>query len=526
MRALYRGMKDPFRAYRKCAFIAVRQTIGTQRRHNPEPPSTTPVFSNTLKRITSRLARRLVLLLPLVLTGHAHGEELPAALDASLTRAGIPRTAVAVLVQDVDGGPALLEHRSTQAMNPASVMKLVTAFAALDQLGPAFSWTTRISSATDASPRREVLPGDLFITGGGDPRLSRERLWLLLRDLRAQGIRRIAGDVITDRSFFRLPPHDPGAFDRRPLRPYNVGPDALNVDYGAVSVRFRPSSDGVGAVIDPLPTGLSLNSHIRRVGNGSCGDPTAQLSATTSVAGNGDTNLSIEGNLPLACTEAFDWNFAPLPPEQLFEGLFRSLWRELGGELDGRFRDGRTPPDARLLAESRSSSLPEVLRDMNKWSNNVIARTLLATLGATAEPGEDSPTAGARRVVRSLSANGIDTEQLVIENGAGLSRIERITARSLGQLLVAAWRSRTMPELIASLPIAGIDGTASKRLTDSPARGSAHVKTGTLDGVRSLAGYVLARNGHRYAVVLLINHPNASAGRDSQDAVLEWVANR
>lgn len=492
----------------------------------PTPLRQPLTFANTLNEIASRLARRLILLLPLVLAGHAHGEEWPAALDASLASAGIPRSAVAILVQDVAGGPPLLEHRSTEAMNPASVMKLVTTFAALDQLGPAFSWTTRVSSGTDAKLQDGVLHGDLYVTGGGDPRLSRERLWLLLRELRAQGIRRIAGDVITDRSLFRLPPHDPGAFDRRPLRPYNVGPDALTVDYGAVTVQFRPSGEGVSATVDPLPTGLALDIRIRRTGNGGCGDPTAQLTATTTVNPAGDAVLRIDGNLPPACTDAFDWNFAPLPPDRLFAGLFRSLWRELGGELGGRFRDGATPPGARLLAESRSPSLAEVLRDMNKWSNNVIARTLLATLGATAEPGEDAPSAGARRVARSLAANGIDTDQLVIENGAGLSRIERISARSLGQLLIASWHSRTMPELVASLPIAGVDGTARKRVAGSPAQGAAHVKTGTLDGVRSLAGYVQARNGHRYAVILLINHPNAGASRNSQDAVLEWVENR
>lgn len=518
-------MKGLFRNHQKRIFIAARQTIERQQRHNPGSPPSPSYCVKNLKRITSCRVCSLVLLL-LALVNHAHGEEWPLALDASLSRANIPRTAVAVLVQDLSGGPALLEHRSTKAMNPASVMKLVTAFAALDQLGPGFSWTTRLSGAAGVKPQGGVLPGDLFITGGGDPRLSRERLWLLLRELRAQGIRRIAGDVVTDRSFFRLPPHDPAAFDRRPLRPYNAGTDALAVDYGAVNVRFRPFADGVSATIDPMPAGLSLSSHIRRTGNGGCGDPAAQLNATTSTSASGDTTLHIDGNLPPACTEAFDWNFAPLPPDRLFEGLFRTLWQELGGELDGHFRDGRTPPDARLLAETRSPSLPEVLRDMDKWSNNVIARTLLATLGATEAPGEDSVAAGARRVVRSLAANGVDTDQLVIENGAGLSRNERISAASLGQLLVAAWRSRTMPELIASLPIAGIDGTASKRLAGSPAQGSAHVKTGTLDGVRSLAGYVLARNGRRYAAVLLINHPNAGASRDSQDALLEWVANR
>ena len=166
------------------------------------------------------------------------------------------------------------------------------------------------------------------------------------------------------------------------------------------------------------------------------------------------------------------------------------------------------------------------IRDMNKWSNNVIARHVLATLGATAEPEQDSVAAGGRVVEQSLRAGGVDTSGFVIENGAGLSRSARISAHSLGQLLLSAWRSPTMPELLASLPIAGVDGTARRRLANSPAAGHAHIKTGTLDGVRSLAGYVLARDGQRYAVVLMINHPNAGATRDAQDALLEWVTAR
>jgi len=460
----------------------------------------------------------------LVLAGPTWATGWPSALDASLARAGIPRSASAVLVQDVDAPVPLLAHRSEDAMNPASVMKLVTAYVALDRLGPAFTWKTRLAS--DAEIRNGTLHGDLFITGSGDPRLSRERLWLLLRELRAQGIRRIAGDVVGDRSFFRLPPHDPAAFDLRPLRPYNAGADALTVDYGAVRVRLIPTATGVLASSDPLPAGLALDSRIKHPingGTGNCGDPLAQLvaSKTDTPAG---VRLTLDGTLPQGCTEPFDWNLAPLPPDRLFEGVFRTLWRELGGEIGGRFRDGRTPPTAHQLAETVSPNLPEVLRDMNKWSNNVIARQVLATLGALAEPGEDSVAAGARQIQRTLAANGIETAGLVVENGAGLSRSERISATTLGQLLLAAWKSRTMPELMSSLPIAGVDGTARRRLPNSPAAGFAHVKTGTLNDVRSLAGYVLARNGHRYAVVLMINHPNADAARDAQDALLEWVA--
>lgn len=463
----------------------------------------------------------LSLILPILAATSAHAETWPQALEASLARTGVPRSAAALLVQDVDVPAPLIAHRSGEAMNPASVMKLVTSYAALERLGPAFNWNTRVAGSADIS--NGILRGDLFVTGGGDPRLSRERLWLLLRELRAQGIRRIGGDVITDRGFFRLPHHDPAAFDQRPLRPYNAGADALSVDYGAMRIRVVPTPSGAIATSDPLPAGITLDSRIRRTSSVSCGDPTAQLAATKAETPAG-LQLNIEGSLPQGCVEPFDWNIAPIPPDRLFEGVFRTLWQELGGQIDGRFRNGPTPPQARPLAGTVSPNLPEVLRDMNKWSNNVIARQVLATLGALAEPGEDSITAGIAVVKSTLTANGIGTAGLVIENGAGLSRSERVSADTLGQLLISAWRSRTMPELVASLPVAGVDGTARRRLPNSPAAGYAHVKTGTLDGVRSLAGYVLARNGHRYAIVLMINHPNAGAARDVQDALIEWVA--
>ena len=264
----------------------------------------------------------------------AHGETWPAGLDAGLARAGIPRSATGLLVRDLDAPAPLLSHRGSEAMNPASVMKLVTAYVALDQLGPTFTWKTRISGNGDI--RNETLKGNLFITGSGDPRLSRERLWLLLRDLRSRGIRRIDGDVITDRSLFRLRSHDPAAFDQRPLRPYNVGADALNVDYGAILLRFTPTSSGAELSSAPLPARLALDNRIRRNGNSSCTDPLAQLTASTTDTASGIL-LTLDGSLPQGCTETFDWNLAPLPPAQLFEELFRSLWQELGGEIGGKF---------------------------------------------------------------------------------------------------------------------------------------------------------------------------------------------
>lgn len=236
----------------------------------------------------------------------------PAALESSLARTAIPRAATAVLVQDVDSATPVLAHRTREAMNPASVMKLVTTYAALEQLGPTFAWKTRI--ATEAPVRSGVLKGNLHVIGGGDPRLSRERLWLLLRELRSRDIRRIEGDVVTDRRFFQLPPHDPGAFDQRPLRPYNAPADALNIDYGALPLRLMPNAAGAEVGIDLRPAGLNLDNRIRRGGAGPCPDPAALLTADSRSGANGSSILTLEGSLPPACTAAFDWNLAPLPP--------------------------------------------------------------------------------------------------------------------------------------------------------------------------------------------------------------------
>ncbi|MDD3353163.1 D-alanyl-D-alanine carboxypeptidase/D-alanyl-D-alanine-endopeptidase [Zoogloea sp.] len=444
----------------------------------------------------------------------------PHSVETSLRDNRIPDSAVSLLVLPVDGAKPLIAHRADEAMTPASVMKVVTAWAALENLGPAHVWQTRLLASE--AQRDGVLTGNLHIVGGGDPRLSRERLWQMLRDLRMRGVQRIAGDVLIDRSVFRLPPHDPAAFDQRPLRPYNMGADALQVDYGALPVRLTPTPTGARILMDPPFEGLQLESQVQRSG-GVCADPTAGLGATTERTGSGIT-LRIEGTLPEACTQDFVWNLSPVSPTRLFEALFRSLWHELGGEIDGQFRDAPAPSHTTLLTESPSPPLAEVIRDMNKWSNNVIARHLLATLGNLEHGDEDSVSRGVRKIVDTLRSSGISTAGLVIENGSGLSRRERISARSLAQVLQHAWRGRHMPELLASLPIAGVDGTARKRFAGTPASGNAHIKTGTLDGVRSLAGYVLGVSGRRYIVVMMINHTHAAASREAQNLLLEWVA--
>lgn len=450
----------------------------------------------------------------------ADGQDiLPIGVSLALEHARIPVSAVAIRVQPVDSAQPSLSVNADTPMNPASVMKLVTAFAALERLGTTHTWQTRV--ATSATMRDGVLEGDLYLIGGGDPVLAYERMWKLLHRLRALGVNSVAGDIVLDGSALTLPPHDPDAFDGRGTRPYNSGPHGLLLHYNTLQLALAPgrlANEGVSVATEQPLDGVIIDNRLTTSG-ASCGIWYRDLEARIESG----RRLVLSGSLPASCG-ARTWSAAPLPPADYGVALVEGLWKEMGGQVGGTVRAGVAAAGARILLADDSPPLADVVRDMNKWSSNVIARQLLATLGASQpDTGIDMVTAGARIALGQLATAGIDTRGLVIENGAGLSRIERIRADSLAQLLLTAWQRPWMPEFIAALPVAGQDGTARRRLLDSPARGRAHIKTGTLNGVRAIAGYVLDRDGRRHAVVMMVNHPEAPNTAAAQDALLEWV---
>lgn len=467
------------------------------------------------------LTRLFVALMLVCAALGTRAQALPEPVRAPLAAAGVPEDAVAIWVQAVDAPQPRLALNADRAMNPASVMKLVTAYAALRHLGPAHTWTTQV--ATDGPLRDGLLEGNLYLTGGADPMLSYERLWKLLRQLRALGIERVAGDIVLDGSALRLPTHDPAAFDGRALRPYNSGAHGLLMHFNTLQLRLIPGT-GAGRPVElaalPSLTGLQIDNRITTTA-GACGVWYGDLDATVEPGPEGP-RLVLLGSLPASCGQR-DWATAPLSPEQYAQALVASLWAEVGGRVTGTVRSGSTPPATHVLMTESSPPLADVVREMNKWSSNVIARQLLASLGAASPAAIDMVAAGADSARTELADAGIDTHPLVIENGSGLSRHERVSARLLGELLMAAWRSPVMPEFIAALPIAGIDGTARRRLGDSPARGHAHIKTGSINEVRAFAGYVLDRHGRRHVVAMLVNHPQAGATHPAQDALVEWI---
>ena len=459
---------------------------------------------------------RAALLACLIVATAAVARELPPPVKAALTRAGVPAAAVAAVVEPVDAGPVVVSHNASAPMNVASVMKLVTGFAALEMLGPAFTFRTDV--LLRGALAGGVLDGDVVIRGGGDPKLTYERLWQIAHQLRARGLREIKGDVILDRAYFAAQPHDPARFDNDPRRAYNVGPDALLVNFQVVNFTFIPGANGVRVTGEPDLPNIEIASNIA-ASSEPCGAWRRGL--RHEVHANGlVTTVLFSGSYPAGCGER-SWPLAVLDGPRFTEAALRWVWSESGGVLRGRVRAGGTPTEARPFYRHESEPLGSLVRDMNKFSNNVVARHLFLALSA--ERGAPGDTLASARIVDEwLTRRGVDTSTLVMENGSGLSRDERASAQTIASVLRTAWASPVMPELVASLPIFAVDGTLKSRRAED-ARGRAHLKGGTLQDVQSTAGYVLDRRGRRWVVVMVVNHPAAGAAQPALDALVEWV---
>jgi D-alanyl-D-alanine carboxypeptidase/D-alanyl-D-alanine-endopeptidase (penicillin-binding protein 4) len=453
----------------------------------------------------------------LVASGALAQQAFPIEVETALARAKVPRESVTMLVADADGvRPPRLAWRSQVQVNPASIMKVVTTYAALDLLGPAYSWNTPVY--VDGTVSNGVLNGNLYIKGQGDPKLVLERVWLLLRRVQGLGITTVSGDIVLDRSAFEnTAENDPAAFDGEPLRPYNASPDALLVNFKSVSMTFTPERGGQLARIsyDPPLASVSMQPTLP-LAPGECGDWRAALRPDFS-----DPNrIRFNGGLPAACGEK-SWAVAYADPRTYGLRAIGGMWAEMGGRVGGQMRDGRVPPGLKPAFEFGSPPLAEVIRDINKYSNNVMAQQVFLTLGLTQK--NRGTFEASRNALSQWWRDRVGTGEAppVFDNGSGLSREERISAAALGKMLQMAWRSPVMPELVSSLPASGVDGTLKRRAFRSG--GAAHLKTGTLRDSSGIAGYVHGASGRRYVLVAIANGENAGAARAAFDALVEWA---
>lgn len=465
---------------------------------------------------------RFVVALPLsIAVATAAAQALPPQLQKAWQATALPQSALSLVVREIGAGTLVSVNPQTPR-NPASVMKMVTTWTGLSGLGPDYQWrTTLLARGGGRVDAQGTLRGPLYVKAGGDPSLTIQDLWNLLRELRLRGIKNL-GDVVVDRSVFGNVATDPGAFDDSPYHPYNASPDAMMVNLGAVRLLFEPDAAAKKwiPILDPPLRGLRLDGGVQW-SNGRCaGAPVVAVTETASADG---VVINASGTVAGSCGEFSVYRLALSQPAY-FSALFRMLWRDLGGTLARGVESGTVPATAQPIVWHDSEPLSNVIRVINKYSNNVMARTLLLTIGAEENGPGATTTSGAAAALAILADQHVDTAGWRIVNGAGLARESRLTAGGLAGMLDTAWQSPLMPEFVSSLAIAGMDGTVRRRLRGEHTRGVAHLKTGTLRDASSLAGYVLSGSGRRYVVVSFVNNENATAARAFDDAVIAWLA--
>ena len=460
-------------------------------------------------------------------------QNLPSSVAQALSRAGVPRDAVSFEVRSLNAESApRLSHRATAAMNPASVMKLVTTYSALDILGPDFTWKTGFY--TDGSLGKGVLNGNLIIKGGGDPKWVLERIEENFKTLQTLGVQRITGDIILDNSVFELSEKNSADFDGEPMRPYNSAPDGLLVNFKALILKFLPDpqTQTIRVLSEPPMADVAIDAQVTATTDG-CGDWRSGLRADFS----NPNKVHFSGNYSVRCGEN-TWPVAYIEPASYAVRVVKAMHKASGGVLDGKVRYGTMPRTALLLWQAPSLPLSQIIADVNKFSNNVMAQQIFLTLSAQYSNFNSSlHLPGAPRTgnfVRSAATVqnwwrdrfGRAVKAPTLDNGSGLSRKERITAQSLSELLRLAATRPNSDVFVNSLSVAGVDGTATnmaKRGIAVNAVGNARLKTGTLRDVAAVAGYATGKSGKRYSVVGLINHLNAGAARPALDALVEWA---
>ena len=482
---------------------------------------------------------------------------LPESVEQLIKKSSISKEAITVSVEKISRqntpgskyiSSEVLSWQEDKPMNPASTMKLVTSLAAMEMLGPQYRWKTDLF--TNGQIQGDTLKGDLLLKGSGDPKLIPEEINKLLSNLKGLGIKKISGDLIFDRTAYEKPQKESSFSDGETQRSYNASPDALLFAFNSLSFQFFPNTDNDLVLIKQTPrlANLKIDNNLKVVDNPFCVDWKKDIHMSLDRQTNGSWLATFNGLYPSGCKSAA-WNVVASDIDSFLAQSVIAAWEDAGGIWlkTPTVKTGNLTKSFRPIMTHFGIPLYESVKDINKLSNNVMAKQLFLTISLE-KSGKASNTENSEKIVRDwLKKSNLDMPELVMENGSGLSRIERISSKHLNDILVLGLNSESRSYYTESLPIAGVDGTMKHRLLDkikkylpnkkensllktntqsfpeTLQKYGAYIKTGSLMDVRSISGYVVSRTGEVYAVTSFINHPNANTGRNIHDALLAWL---
>jgi len=474
-----------------------------------------------------------VFIITLMTTSHfassteiANLNKLPSTVQKLLKNYKIPEQSLSLFIKEIDQRQPLMTLNADIPRNPASTIKIITTFAGLELLGPTYSWQTKFY--LDGTLADYTLDGNLVMQGGGDPFLVSEAFWHILFTLQAKGLKHINGDLLIDDGEFEDEVGSPADFDNKPYRAYNVFPDAALVNFRVHQFNFVPQKDSLHIYADPPAATMKINNKVKLT-KGRCRGKHRHIKHDVVTHGH-QTLITFTGDYPRSCGHQ-NLLRTIMPNDQYVFGVFKSLWENMGGTITGTVGKTRINGEKPFYVAT-SRPLTEIITYINKYSNNVMARQLLLTIGKEMQEsnGKDkgSKTLGRQAIKEWLVSIGIPAPELVLDNGSGLSRKSSVSAATMGALLEHAYHSPYQPEFMASLPMLGIDGTVRKSLNGAVPAGEIRIKTGLLNDVRAMAGYVRSQSDKHYVVVSLQNYPGIQngVGTQVQDEILKWLYNQ
>jgi D-alanyl-D-alanine carboxypeptidase/D-alanyl-D-alanine-endopeptidase (penicillin-binding protein 4) len=428
--------------------------------------------------------------------------DLPAELEALVRSGPLGHSHSGIEVFSLEDGRVLYGFHAHDLLNPASNTKIFTSAAALYRLGPDYRWATEIF--LDSPPDHGgVVKGNLTLRGKGDPTLLSERMWEIATELWHLGLRQVKGDLILDDSFFDAVYEGPGWDQEDTDRAYLAPISALASNWGSFAIYVSPG-DRAGqkarVEIEPMSPYFKLDNQVITGGRG-----VRRIKTSGSVARDG-YHVKVSGHIPSDSPTAAFWRKVGDPTRYTGE-TFRAILAQRGIKITGRIRRGVRSPSAKLFFTSQSDGLDIILKRLNKQSSNFVAEVLVKTLGAEIRGVPGTWPNGIDAIEDFLGQEvGIPRGSYVMRNGSGLNDVNRFSADQIVRVLAYMYSRLTVaPEYLSSLPIAAKDGTIRFRMQDTPAAGRVRAKTGTLEDVSALSGYVESLGGRHYAFSLLVN---------------------
>jgi D-alanyl-D-alanine carboxypeptidase/D-alanyl-D-alanine-endopeptidase (penicillin-binding protein 4) len=512
------------------------------------------IYLGSLLR-TCFLALLLALLLslffnkPILLTDAAAQSSIPNSVEQAIKRSGIPKDSISIAVTEIPStanpmpsARTIMSWRDEIAMNPASTIKILTTLVALDILGAKYRWKTELF--TDGAIKNGILKGNIYFVGHGDPKWIPEELSELTKKLRNLGIQQINGNLIFDRGAYTKQVMEDTTIDGETLRAYNVSPDPLLYAFRTLSfeINLNKNSDIANIVYTPKLARFKIDNQLKVISS-PCNNPknnirleiipnpneinTSQLNNRSAI----QWRAVFTGEISRYCKN-LSFNVVKFDPDTFLTLGFTAAWEEAGGKWSRppNGQAGSVPIYARPLLSYEGLTLLDASQDINKLSNNVMARQVFLTLGLE-KMGKPTDILSSEKVIHAwLNQRGLQFPELIIENGSGLSRNEAISARNLNKLLISGQELPISDVFLSTLPLVGSEGTVRHRLINQmrnflhlKKKPEARIKTGSLDNVRTISGYVFSKSGRIYAVTSFINDPKANRGQDIHDQLLTWL---